>query len=131
LNEETLDGRIIMLTTRENLSILANSEVWLCDGTFFVCPRDFYQLFTIFGLIKNKSFPLLYCLLPSKKERIYEKMFFTIKNLIGDMNLKFLLCDFELAIPNSFFSVFKDVEIFFLLFSLLSIIVSEVYANGV
>jgi hypothetical protein len=103
LNEEHNFGKVIMLTTRENLAHLGESTIWMCDGTFFVCPREFYQLFTIFGFVKNKPFPLVYCLLPSKKEEVYEFVFSFLKNKLKSLKLMTLLCDFELAIPNSFF----------------------------
>ncbi|KAJ9055578.1 hypothetical protein DSO57_1002456 [Entomophthora muscae] len=42
----TAEARIICYATQQNLEPLRDSETWLCDGTFAVCPR----LFTNYGL---------------------------------------------------------------------------------
>ena len=39
--------RILMLGTKEMLTLLAESSSWHMDGTFWVCPPIFKQLFVI------------------------------------------------------------------------------------
>ena len=40
--------RFLILGNMENLNALcSHSKVWLCDGTFKICPSQFYQLYTV------------------------------------------------------------------------------------
>ncbi|CAF4785068.1 unnamed protein product, partial [Rotaria magnacalcarata] len=38
------DKKLIIFTTKTNLSILKQNKHWFADGTFKVCPDDYYQL---------------------------------------------------------------------------------------
>ena len=40
------------------------------DGTFQVCPRIFYQMFTIHAVVNGIHVPLVYCLLPNKRHTV-------------------------------------------------------------
>jgi hypothetical protein len=44
------------------------------DGTY-KCPKYFKQLYTIHGFKNGHYIPLVFCLLPSKSEACYRKMF--------------------------------------------------------
>ena len=40
--------RVLIFGDRDNIqSLILHRDVWLCDGTFKVCPIQFYQLYTI------------------------------------------------------------------------------------
>ena len=108
--------RFIILTTRENLSHLGNSTIWLCDGTFYTCPNEFYQLFTIFGSVSGKYFPLVYCLLTSKTNSIYTKILKIIKNDLPSCKLEYVISDFEQAIKISFEATFPNTKMYFCYF---------------
>ena len=86
--------RIIILRSRENFSYLQNSQVLMCDGTFNIRLSSFRQLFTIFGSVKNIHFPLVYCLLGSKTEKIYQRCISIVKMLVQTTKLKHMICDF-------------------------------------
>ncbi|CAF4466834.1 unnamed protein product [Rotaria socialis] len=51
------DNKMIIFTTTSNLSILEACKHWFADGTFKVCPKDFYQMFTLHGLFKSQVIP--------------------------------------------------------------------------
>ncbi|CAF1691370.1 unnamed protein product, partial [Adineta ricciae] len=57
------DDKLIIYTTTSNLSVLKTCKHWFADGTFKVCPDDFYQMFTLHGLFKSQVIPLVYGLL--------------------------------------------------------------------
>ncbi|KAL7294471.1 hypothetical protein TKK_0012465 [Trichogramma kaykai] len=47
------DQRILIYSTKANLSVLKKCSVWQGDGTFDTVPSLFHQLYTIHGRYKN------------------------------------------------------------------------------
>ena len=85
------------------------------DGTFKICPKNYYQLVNIFGFNKNKNFymPLNYILLTSKNEELYTEAFEHLIRLIqSHTNIKSfddvkITADFELGLRKSIKKVFR------------------------
>ena len=75
------DPHRFIFTTTQNSDELEFSAKWAVDGTFAVCPSLFYQLYTMHGIIKDTTVPLVYCLMRSKTEEKYEELFAALKNL--------------------------------------------------
>ena len=73
------DGEMLIFATEENLRHLAEAETIYVDGTFEVCPRLFYQVFTINAFLHGQQFPLVYGLLPSKSRDSYNRFFMAVK----------------------------------------------------
>lgn len=67
-------NRILIFATEQNLRILDDNRDWYCDGTFGVTSLLFKQLYTIHVIIDKSVVPLIYCLLPNKKQTTYNKM---------------------------------------------------------
>lgn len=67
--------RIICYGTKQNMEQLKQSDKWLCDGTFAVCPKLFYQLWVVHATVESKVLPFAYFLLPGATEEIYTKAF--------------------------------------------------------
>lgn len=88
------DKTLIVFTTDSNLSVLKSCKHWFADGTFKVCPEDFYQMFTLHGLFKSQVIPLVYGLLIGKKASDYDQFFKLIMDQ-GDFNPESILTDFE------------------------------------
>ena len=42
------------------------------DGTFYACPKQFMQLWTIFGIFLQHTLLAIYCLLTSKIEKLFK-----------------------------------------------------------
>ncbi|CAF2249018.1 unnamed protein product [Rotaria magnacalcarata] len=61
------DDNLIICCTTSNLSVLKTCKQWSANGTFKVCPDDFYQMFTLHGLFKSQVIPLVYGLLIGKR----------------------------------------------------------------
>uniref|UniRef100_A0ABD2VWZ0 MULE transposase domain-containing protein n=1 Tax=Trichogramma kaykai TaxID=54128 RepID=A0ABD2VWZ0_9HYME len=103
--------RIIVFSTKENLSDLARSRIWYVDGTFKTAPSIFHQLFVIMGLTQqyvngmelNIALLYVYALMKSKTQLSYAKVFevtsSTAENLgIAVIPPEIIMCDFELSI---------------------------------
>jgi hypothetical protein len=57
------ESRVVIFSSDLNFIFLENSKLLICDGTFFNCPPEFGQLYTIQGLIRGKFYSLVYCLI--------------------------------------------------------------------
>ncbi|CAF4602868.1 unnamed protein product, partial [Rotaria socialis] len=69
------DKKLIIFTTKTNLSILKQNKHWFVDGMFKVCPDDYYQLFTLHAMMTNAIIPLVYGLLIGKSNGDYNQFF--------------------------------------------------------
>lgn len=103
--------RILIFGTRANVECLKNNENWFVDGTFSVAPNIFTQLFTIHALINNKVVPLIYVLMPSKREDIYFKNFSQLKEIESGLNPGSIMMDYEKAVINAARRSFVSVDI--------------------
>ncbi|CAF2981208.1 unnamed protein product [Rotaria socialis] len=85
---------MIIFTTKSNLSALKQSKHWFADGTFKVCPNDFYQLFTLHALMTSTIIPLVYGLLIGKSSNDYNGFF---RKVLDQDNFQpeTILSDFE------------------------------------
>ena len=98
------DG-VFLFTTENNLDTLSRAEMFCCDGTFSICPRLFYQVFTIHCFKHDKLFPMVYFLLPNKTRETYNNDFLLLKQV--SQNYGFTLmpacvkADYELPLVQS------------------------------
>ena len=109
--------RIIVFGTQADLRELLLSEIWLGDGTFKACPPLFMQVYTIHGVIKESTVPLLYALLPNKSARTYKRLFQVVSDGISELpessnyaSPKMMVMDFEQAAIKAFKNVFKATK---------------------
>ena len=123
-NETT--GRIIIFATQRNIEILNEMREWYADGTFDVAPDLFKQLFTFNVIKRGKNLPLVYALLPDKKQATYEKMCEMIEPFIINMPDSIMI-DFELAIINALRKYFPDCIIIGLFDLLLKLIIKIIF----
>ena len=68
-------------------------------------------MYSIHGLSHGKTFPLLYSLLPNKKQEIHEKLFRIVQQHV-QRKPKFITIDFEKVAENAFAIVFPQSKIF-------------------
>lgn len=103
------DSRIIIFGEPKLWRLLNSATHFFCDGTFKLCQKNFYQLYTIHADIgSNDDFvnvvPVLYALLPNKRQGTYETLFSLIRSQVPDWNPLKISMDFEssaiLAIRN-------------------------------
>ncbi|XP_034316249.2 uncharacterized protein [Magallana gigas] len=85
------------------------------DGTFYSSPGQFYQLYSIYGEINGRTYPLVFGLLPGKSEGIYQRFFRLLMNYCGEINVVFqpqiVMCDFEVAVRNVLQRVFPEATV--------------------
>ncbi|CAF3260105.1 unnamed protein product [Rotaria socialis] len=101
------DDEMIIFTTKTNLSLLKSCKHWFVDGTFKVCPEEFYQLFTLHALLKSVIVPLVYGLLIGKKASDYKKNFQKILDE-DDFEPESILSDFESGTIKTIKEVFPN-----------------------
>lgn len=99
------DGRedkILLFATDNSIMRACASQCVYMDGTFYTCPRLFYQLFTVHTEEQGKMFPLIFALLPDKSATTYERLFGLIKQRAQALGLDFsppkVQTDFEQAL---------------------------------
>lgn len=98
--------RFIIFASENSLLLLKKLKVWQSDGTFHVCPRQFYQLYVIHGFVLGTTIPLVYVLMSSKTMECYVAIF-KILHSFGCQPTD-LIVDFELAVVLAFESVFVN-----------------------
>ncbi|CAF1076003.1 unnamed protein product [Rotaria sordida] len=103
--KDITDGteRILLFTTSEKLKWLQEAKFWIMDGTFKTVPTLFRQLYSIHapagGNVNFRIVPLVYALMSSKSEELYQRLFQELNELADENELElkpdFMLTDFE------------------------------------
>ncbi|KAK7580165.1 hypothetical protein V9T40_000794 [Parthenolecanium corni] len=108
-----IEDEIVILTCQQNLDFLsAHCDTLLADGTFYVSPQHFYQLYTIHAFHDDSYIQLIFCVLPNKETSCYEKMWLKVLSLCkGKLCPKYLILDFEKAAHVAATKVFPNVQI--------------------
>ena len=129
------DRFILIFGTINNVIMMCKSDHWMADGTFKVVPSLYEQLFTIFALIHDAYYPMLFVLLKDKKQSSYEDMLNEIIKICLaneiDPPVRFVIhLDFEIASSNAFTRVFPQCVISRCLFHLTQSIFRRVVSCG-
>ncbi|CAF2040298.1 unnamed protein product [Rotaria magnacalcarata] len=101
------DNSTVTFTCDRNLSVLNQCEHWFMDGIFSICPKSYYQLFTVHGMYSLQIVPLVYDLLIGKDTNDYD-IFFQQLLLKYDYEPESILVDFESATLKLTKSYFPD-----------------------
>ena len=91
------ENRVIVFATLPGLDLLSLSDDWFCDGTFSTAPNVFYQIYTIHASVEGCLIPIVYALLPDKKESTYCRLL----SILKVDSPKRVTIDFEVAVRNS------------------------------
>ncbi|XP_054276641.1 uncharacterized protein LOC128995650 [Macrosteles quadrilineatus] len=93
---------IIAFATNRNVEYLKTVDHIFMDGTFSYAPKHFYQMFTIHSVENGNYVPLIFCLLPDKKELTYKALFKLLCEKFQEQGFLFtpkqITVDFEVAI---------------------------------
>ena len=108
----TLSDRIAVIFFSEKIHIMIGdiSDIQF-DGTFYVVPRIFYQLFTIFISIGTHTLPAIHCLMTHKDEELYTEVILKIKDLFPQFQPTNIMSDWERGSRNSFKHVYPGTRI--------------------
>ncbi|CAF3817177.1 unnamed protein product [Rotaria magnacalcarata] len=101
------DNSMVIFACDRNLSVSNQCEHWFMDGTFSICPKDYYQLFTVHGMFSDQIVLLVYGLFIGKDTNDYDN-FFQQLLLKYDYEPEPILVDFESATLKSTKSIFPD-----------------------
>ncbi|CAF1988425.1 unnamed protein product [Rotaria magnacalcarata] len=102
------DEKLIIFSSKINLSLLKENKHWFADGTFKVCPDDFYQLFTLHAMMTDTIIPLVYGLLIGKSNNDYNLFFEKIFEQ-DDFQPESIMTDFETGTINDIVMAFDLV----------------------
>lgn len=95
-----------------NLEYLVNdSNTSLGDGTFYVCPARFEQLYKMNVLNNSMYVQVVYCLLLSKTKNIYENMWYLITLWSKEFKSQMIILYFDLPTYNGFLRIFLNSHI--------------------
>lgn len=108
---QSVDERIIVFASPSNIEILKTQKHWYADCTFNVVPKQFNQLLTIHCIINGYVIPLLYALLPNKRERTYLKILEVLKEKDNQLNPESVMLDFEKGWFYIFIGLFSYLNI--------------------
>jgi len=104
------DDRILMFTTRQNLEHLTSADTIYGDGTFYICPELFTQLYTFHAFVNDAIHPLVFALLPGKSEGIYTRFLTLLKETCQRQQLRLQPRTlYEVAIRNAAYTVFPGI----------------------
>lgn len=135
LLHSSTDHSILILGTLNNLTMLCSASHWMADGTFKIVPSIYEQLFTIFGLIHDVYYPLVYVLMCDRKQVTYEYMLDSMLKVCYEYDIetpsRFVVhLDYEIASSNAFRNIFPMCEINRCLFHLTQSIYRHVTSSG-
>ena len=108
-------NNMTIITCRSNLEYLCTARLILADGTFYVSPKYFYQMYTLHVHINGRYFPLVFAMLERKTEATYVQFLQKIIEQCASMGLLFqpeqVIVDFDTATQIAFQSIFQAVSI--------------------
>ncbi|XP_063994399.1 uncharacterized protein LOC135171755 [Diachasmimorpha longicaudata] len=110
--------RILIFGREDNQNWSQYMKTVFMDGTFKQSPPLFSQVYVILAARGRFVFPVLYALLPDKRESTYDHLFHMIKELWPQFNPNNISIDYELAAHNSIGQKFSEANIFGCLFHL-------------
>ncbi len=87
------------------MEIICAVEAVYGDGTFYVAPQMFTQLYTLHAMHHNEMLPLVYALLPTKDGATYSRMLTCLDTKLARMGLvlnpQIVVLDFKNAAHNA------------------------------
>ena len=82
------------------------------DGTFYVVPKLFYQLFTIFISIGTHTLPAIHCLMTHKDEDLYTAVILKILDIIPQLQPTKIMSVCEKGSQNAFRHAYPGARIY-------------------
>ena len=120
------ENRVIVFATLPGLDLLSLSDDWFCDGTFSTAPNVFCQIYTIHASVEGCLIPIVYALLPDKKESTYSRLL----SILKVDSPKRVTIDFEVAVRNSIIATHQSAQIQFRFFHMSQSVWRHVQSSG-
>lgn len=108
--------RIILFCSPNCRQITGKIREFFGDATFKSCPLPFAELYSIHGDVGSTAdttnvIPLIFALMPNKKQKTYETLFRLIKSTLPNWCPNIFHCDFELAAINALIEIFPNTQL--------------------
>lgn len=104
-DNESPDNRILIFATNDGLRLLDSASRWFMDGTHSTAPSQFQQLFVIRVPLGESCVSVVYALLPSKQQLVYEEMLTALLDACLQRGIRpypeHIMADYEIAIHNA------------------------------
>ena len=94
------ENRYVIFASIICLNSLKKTKVWLSDGTFKSCPKEFYQVYVIHGHIYGITVPLVYILMSGKTEAMYCIAFEKLREIGCAPDI--IIVDYESAVISAY-----------------------------
>jgi hypothetical protein len=113
--------RIIGIASPEMVEKLADVKHFFIDGTFSVCPKSYYQLISIHGIVDYINdvpctVALMYIIFPDKKKASYRKVMNLIQQKFPHFDPESWMMDFEQGIAKTIAEIFPQCEVAYCFF---------------
>ncbi len=95
------DVESVIFSSQKLLTALQESQKFEFDGTFYVCPAIFAQIFTLFAEKEGHSFPCLVVLMTNRRQEAYTRLLDKLTEMIPDFQPTEAMADFETASRNA------------------------------
>ena len=69
------NNRIVIFYSKFTIEYAEKTKIFMMDGTFYSCLKDFYQFYTMNWVIFGTLFPMIYVFMQNKNSASYEKLF--------------------------------------------------------
>jgi len=130
-NSGQADPNRVMIFGRDNhRNWVRDMDRVFIDGTFTLAPPLFSQVFVILAKRAEYVFPVMYALLPNKRQETYDGLFRLIKTIWPLFNPTFISLDFEMAVVKSVRQAFPRAELHGCLFHLAKSMRRQFSENG-
>lgn len=103
-------NRILIFSTRSNMLLLNQHRHWYLDGTFKTVPPLYEQLYSIHASVHGSILPLVYALLPNKREETYHHVLQKIRDDFNVQGPSTATTDFEKANQNALEAVYPGEQ---------------------
>jgi hypothetical protein len=106
----------LVFASTHMLQLLTKAKTWYADGTFYVVPQPFVQLYSLHVFVRSgsciKQVPALFCLMSGRRTRDYKAVLKTVKALLTDeCAVQRVVLDFERGSWKAVKKVFPDVDV--------------------
>ena len=101
--------------TNHQRQLLGSCKRWFCDGTFFIRPKGYAQVFSINGFLKAENgeitqVPLAFAFMKKRRSVDYIAIFEEIKGMLLSINIEEVVTDFERALFVAIRQCFPNVQ---------------------
>ena len=110
------DRRHLVFASPRMLELLSAAKTWYADGTFYVVPQPFVQLYSLHVFVRSgssiKQIPALFCLMSGRRTADYKAVLKAVRALLpGGGIVQRVVLDFERGAWKAISKVYPDVDI--------------------